>query len=221
MNEFWSIKLDVVKLLNVTTGVTLIGLIIFLSYGLTKFENPPSVSAIIALNRETTVSFAILVLLHGYSVMAYLVILSAYYGLNSWYFRGSVIACAAYIFALIVLSYLPLDRHTDPHDVVAAFAFFLAALSSIIHKPGFIVKKEYKEDIEILSVEVFFLIALAIFGSLFWFNNSMLSEYIFMGLLVIDKAFKIYVLQVVGLVQLSGAHIKYSFQVPQNVVTNF
>lgn len=221
MKELWYVTIDILKLINISTSVALLGLIILLSYGVGKFEEPPSVSKIIAYNRETTVSFTILVFVHGYSVIAYLIILSKYYDTSSLYFRVSCTSCVVYLFALVLLSYLPLDRHEDPHDVVAMIAFFFALFSSIIHRPGFIIKKEYKEDVEILTFEIIFLILVLIFGGLFWFNNSMVSEYFFMSLIVIDKTLKVYILERIGILKIKGSQLKYSFIVPETIVTGF
>ena len=185
-------------------------------------DNLPSISAIIAHSKAMTITFTMIVYIHSYSLYSYLVIMSQYLGTRSISFIITSMLCFLYIFFLIIVSYLPLTTNEMKHNIFAMAAFFTAILSVYLHKHTLIVYSlnDYpvmnsREGLLILS-EIFVLILLLVSGCLFWFNNSMWAEYLFIFLIIIDKQIKVMVLVGTNLLYLEGSYMLYTYYAPPN-----
>lgn len=208
----WEFKLPVRRMLTITTLITIWGYLGYLSYCFAVLdETTPSVSEMIAFSRGTTITFTLLVFIHAYGVCSYLVIISKYVGVGTRHFKVIAFSSFAYLVALIVVTYLPLDGHEDPHNVFAFLAFFFAILSSLVHRHGVLDVGPSFVEFPVVIIEVLFLVVVVICGALFWFVNSTVAEYVFMFLIIIDKEVKVAVLERFGLLLAEGSYLTYSY----------
>lgn len=224
----WQIKLYPKLMLDVYTYICIVSYLIFLIYCL-KYVPPhgdeidyPSVSAMIAYSRGTTLTFSLLVYIHIYAISNYLVIISEYLGISSWEFKVTTVFCTVYNIALIVVSYLPLTGYERMHNIFSITAFVAALLSVIIHRHVFSifpyhVAETNKEMILIFS-EVFFVLSILITGFLFWYYNMIWAEYIFIGLILLDKKLKVEILSKTQIIRIDNTFVRYAYFSPVNPI---
>jgi hypothetical protein len=55
-----------------------------------------------------------------------------------------------------------------------------------------------------------------IMGILFWMFDEIIAEYVLIALLLIDKYFKVTILEKSGLLNIEGASLRYSYYSPSN-----
>ena len=223
--RIWEIEVSPLSILTFTTVVTMIGYLVYLLFSIMVFENEdkklPSLSGMIAYSKGTTISFTLLVFVHGYGIMSYLVIASEYIGLQSRQFKCITFCCFGYLLSLILVSYLPLDGSEDPHNIFAVISFVFATLSVYLHKHTFIVDRWPYIDFHVserylIASELFLIITITIMGMLFWSFNVMVAEYVFIALLLVDKYLKVTILEKSGLMNIEGAKITYTYYSPKN-----
>lgn len=223
-NKIWELKLPVRMVLLGTTTVTVLGLIAYLTYALNTLEqSTPSVSRMIEYSKGTTITFTLLVFLHGYGVMSYLVIASEYIGLFTWHFYFVAFSCVAYLVSLVVVSYIPIDDETadvDTHSVFALSAFVFALLSSWLHRHSLLNYDLIREEWLLVVVEVVFILATTVCGFLFWFDENAIAEYSFIFLIAIDKEIKVRILQMTGLLNVNNSFLVYSYRTPPSLLND-
>lgn len=228
VSKVWTIEIKPITILSVSTVVTMIGFIIYLLFSIMVFEDAnkplPSLSGMIAYSQGTTISYTLLVFVHSYGTMAYLVIVSEYIGVESLQFRAIALCSFIYTMSLIMVSYLPLNGNENPHNVFALISFTFALLTVYLHKHTFIItvpgKMPYidfhvSERYLILS-EILMIVTVSIMGMLFWSFDIMVAEYIFIGLMLMDKFFKVTILEKSGLLNVKGAKLEYTYFSPSN-----
>ena len=223
--KIWEIEVSPLSILTFTTVVTMIGYFVYLLFSIMVFEDEnrdlPSLSGMIAYSKGTTISYTLLVFVHGYGLMSYLVIASEYIGLQTIQFRAIAASCFIYLLSLILVSYLPLDGSEDPHNVFAIISFVFATASVYLHKHTFVVDKwpyidfHVSERYLILS-EIMLMLTITIMGMLFWSFDIMVAEYVFIALLLVDKYIKVTILEKSGLMNIEGAKLTYTYYSPQN-----
>ena len=102
--KVWDQKVSPLFVLKWTTVINLGAYFIFMVYALVVFEDAnkalPSMSGMIAYSRGTTISFTLIVFLHGYTIMSYLVIASEYIGFRSNQFKFISISSFIYWMSL-------------------------------------------------------------------------------------------------------------------------
>jgi hypothetical protein len=223
--KIWEIEVSPLSILTFTTVVTMIGYVVYLLFSIMVFEDEnkalPSLSGMIAYSKGTTISFTLLVFVHGYGLMSYLVIASEYIGLQSRQFKVIAACCFGYLLSLILVSYLPLDGSEDPHNIFAVISFVFATLTVYLHKHTFVIDRwpyidfHVSERCLILS-EILLILTITIMGMLFWSFNIMIAEYVFIALLLVDKYIKVTILEKSGLMNIEGAKITYTYYSPKN-----
>lgn len=223
--KIWEIEVSPLSILTFSTVVTMISYFVYLLFSVMVFENEnkdlPSLSGMIAYSKGTTISYTLLVFVHGYGIMSYLVIASEYIGLQSMQFKAIAGSCFVYLLSLILVSYLPLDGSEDPHNIFAVISFVFATASVYLHKHTFVIDKwpyinfHVSERYLILS-EILLILTITIMGMLFWSFNIMVAEYVFIALLLIDKYIKVTILEKSGLMNIEGAKLTYTYYSPMN-----
>jgi hypothetical protein len=223
--KIWEIEFNPLSILTFSTVVTMMGFFVYLLFSITAFEEEkkdlPSLSGMIAYSNGTTISYTLLVFVHGYGIMSYLVIVSEYIGLQTLQFKFIAGSCFVYLLSLILVSYLPLDGSEDPHNIFAVISFVFATASVYLHKHTFIVDKwpyiDFHESEKYLILsEILLILTITIMGMLFWSFNIMVAEYVFIALLLIDKYIKVTILEKSGLLNIEGAKLTYTYYSPQN-----
>lgn len=223
--KIWEIEVNPFMILTFSTIVTMVGFLIYLIFCIMVFEDEnkslPSLSGMIAYSNGTTISFTLLVFAHGYGLMAYLVIVSEYIGLQSRQFKFISSCSIGYLLSLILVSYLPLDGSEDPHNIFAVISFVFATLTVYLHKHTFVISNwpyidfHVSERYLILS-EITLILSITIMGMLFWSFDIMVAEYVFIALLLVDKYLKVTILEKSGLLNINGAKITYTYYSPKN-----
>lgn len=223
--KIWEIQVSPLSILTFSTVVTMIGYLVYLLFCIMVFEHEdkilPSLSGMIAYSKGTTISFTLLVFVHGYGLMSYLVIVSEYIGLRSRQFKAIAFCSFGYLLSLILVSYLPLDGSEDPHNIFAVISFVFATLTVYLHKHTFVIDTWPYIDFHVserylVFSEVFIIVTNTIMGILFWSFNIMIAEYVFIALLLVDKFLKVTILEKSGLLNVEGAKIKYTYFSPKN-----
>lgn len=221
-DRIWEIKLPVRTVLLCTTMLVSFGYIGYLTYALlTLEERTPSISRIIEYSKGTTITFTLLVFIHGYGVMSYLVIASEYIGLMTWHFYLVAFSCLAYLASLVVVSYIPIDDSTadvDTHSVFALLAFGFALLSSWLHRHSILNYSLIKDEWPIVVVEVVFIVVTTTCGALFWFGGNMIAEYCFIFFIIVDKEIKVRLLAGTGLLNIKDSFLVYSYRTPPSLI---
>jgi hypothetical protein len=216
--DIWQVAVPVRVVLQVTTVVTLLGYVGYLAYSLTTLpQSTPSVSQMIEYSKGTTITFTLLVFVHGYGLMAYLVIVSEYIGLRTLHFKIVAACCVGYLAALVVVTYVPMDSEddkVDTHSVFALLAFGFALGSTWVHRHGIVDRALVAEEWSLLVVEVVFVVVVTLCGILFWAEENTVAEYIFIFLIIIDKEVKILMLQETGLLNVDDSYLIYTYRTP-------
>lgn len=228
VTKIWTIEISPITVLTFSTVTTMIGYLVYLLFSIMVFNDAnkplPSLSGMIAYSRGTTITYTLLVFVHGYGLMAYLVIVSEYIGIESLQFRAIATCSFIYLMSLVLVSYLPLDGHENPHNVFALISFTFALMTVYLHKHTFLITEPGRwpyidfhasEKILILS-EILMIMVVSIMGALFWSLNIMVAEYIFIALILMDKYFKVTILEKSGLLNVSGSKLEYSYYSPPN-----
>lgn len=223
--EVWTIRVSPFSILTFSTVVTAVGFIIYLIFSLMVFEDRdralPSLSGMIAYSRGTTISFTLLVFVHGYGTMSYLVIASEYVGLRSMHFKIILTCSIVYWISLILVSYLPVTVDENPHNIFARISFTFATLTVYLHKHSFITNRWPFIDFSVserylIASEVVMMTTIAVMGFLFWMYDVVVAEYVFIALILIDKLFKITILELSGLLVAEGSYLEYVYHSPPN-----
>lgn len=233
LRKIWTIEVAPMSILTLTTAVTMTAYLIYLLFSISVYDGHnilPSISWMIAYSRGTTITFTLLVFIHGYGLISYLVIASEYIGIVSYQFKAIAGSAFIYWLSLILVSYLPLDGHENPHDIFAVIGFTFALCTVYLHKHTFIIFKEesYIPILEFSKIdwflwlsEIFFIILISILGGLFWFMDIVIAEYFFFGLIIIDKYVKIRILVKSGLLNTDRAKLKYSYYSQTNNIQTY
>lgn len=221
--KIWQQKINPYLILKLTTFVNIIFYFSFLLHSFIAFEGEPfpSVSAMIGASRISTISYTIIVFVHGYTIMSYLVIASEYVGFYSIQFRFIFISSIIYWLSLIMVSYLPVKNVNEPHNIFAILAFMFSVSTVYLHKHTFLNTDEYVPyfmiiDRNIVVLEISIIILVSILGILFWVFHYTIAEYVFIFLLLCEKYFKINILISSGLLNIESAFLEYSYYSPSN-----
>lgn len=226
--KVWSQTVDPELILKWTTVINLGAYFIFMVYSLVVFEDEgnklPSMSGMIAYSRGTTISFTIIVFIHGYTIMSYLTIASEYIGFRSNQFKFIAGSCFIYWFSLILVSYLPLDAVENPHNIFAITGFVFSVFTVYLHKHTFVVTERGKwprldfgtTEKYLMMSEIVMIFTISILGILFWTNDLVIAEYVFIALILVDKYFKVYILEQSGLMNIENAYLEYRYFSPPN-----
>lgn len=230
--KIWMIEVKPSSILTLATIVTMTAYFIYLVFSIsiyTKEETDnvkslPSMSWMIAYSRGTTISFTLMVFVHGYGLMSYLVIVSEYIGILSYQFRAIAGCSFLYWLSLILVSYLPLDGNENPHNIFAVMGFTFALCTVYLHKHTFLVIKPGRwpyidlnvTDKFLVFTEVVLIISISVLGGLFWFMDIVIAEYVFIALILVDKYVKIRILEKSGLLCTDGAKLEYVYYSPPN-----
>lgn len=226
--KVWDQKVSPLFILKWTTVVNLGAYFIFMVYALVVFEDAnkalPSMSGMIAYSRGTTISFTLIVFLHGYTIMSYLVIASEYIGFRSNQFKFISISSFIYWMSLIMVSYLPLHTTKNPHNIFAIMGFIFSTFTVYLHKHTFIITEYGKwprlnfntTERYLMLMEIVMITSISILGILFWSLDMVIAEYTFVALILVDKFFKVYILEKSGLMNIDNAYLLYSYHSPPN-----
>lgn len=226
--KVWSKSVDPLFVLKVSTIFNLGTYFIFMLYALVVFEDEnkslPSMSGMISYSRGTTVSFTLMVLVHSYTLMSYLVIASEYIGFRSLQFKFISFSALIYWLSLIIVSYFPVNTTRNRHNVFALTAFTFSIFTVYLHKHTFLVTDKGKwprldfntTEKSLMLSEISMIIIVSILGILFWTLDMVIAEYVFVALIIIDKYFKVYILEQSGLMNIDNAYLEYSYYSPPN-----
>jgi hypothetical protein len=210
--------------LLIMTSITFAGYIAYLLYAIVVFDNIdkklPSMSGMIAYSRGTTITFTLLVFVHSYAVWSYIVIISEYIGVDSYQFMAIAVSSVIYLTSLIVLTYLPLDGNENPHNIFALTGFIFALMTSLLHKHSFIKNGPGgwptlsidSTERPLVVIELVMITIILVSGILFWTQDMVIAEYVFIGLILLDKEIKVNMLLKYELINLDNAFIKYSYR---------
>jgi len=221
LETVWEFKISPSQVLMATTLVTILLYILYLVYAINIIDEQslPSLSHIIAYSRGTTITYTIILFIHGYSVSSYLVIASEYIGIQSPQFFFIAFSSCMYLICLLLISYLPLTEVRDTHNIFAILAFIFALFSILLHRN--VPNGDYGPETWLLLIEGSILFTVLLLGIFFWFNNSMLCEYIFVGFVIVDKYIKVLMLEVSGLLDIDDSYIQYKLMsVPNRPTTD-
>jgi hypothetical protein len=227
--KVWAIRISPLSILTFSTVVSTVGFIIYLIFSMSVVRGDattlPSLSGMIAYSRGTTISFTLMVFVHGYGVMAYLVIASEYVGLQSLHFKVIATCSLVYWMSLILVSYLPITTDENPHNIFAVTSFTFATLTVYLHKHSFVISRWPYIDFSVsekylIASEIVMISTVSVMGILFWQYDVMVAEYIFLALIIIDKFFKVTILEKSGLMKLGGSFIEYTYFSPPNHAYN-
>ena len=219
-NKKWTIEVKPMTILEVSTLISFIGYIVFLSYsiGVAQYTSFPSLSAMIAHSRFATISYTFLVFIHGYGVFAYLIIISGYIGKTSRHFMLISSSAFLYLSSLIVVSYLPIQEDdVDPHNWFAFASFGFALLTVVVHKHTFInfnrrCPIDFRSTERVLvASELFIIVTSIVMAILFWQTDIIPTEYVFIALLILDKYLKVLILNKSELINLDVSILEYSY----------
>ena len=226
--KVWSQQVDPEFVLRFTTILNLGTYFIFMIYSLVVFEDEnkalPSMSGMISYSRGTTVSFTLMVFIHGYTIMSYLVIASEYIGFRSNQFKFISISALIYWMSLILVSYFPINATRNPHNIFAITGFVFSIFTVYLHKHTFVVTEPGKwprldfntTERYLMLAEITMIIVVSILGILFWSLDMVIAEYVFVALILVDKYFKVYILQQSGLMNIENAYLEYRYFSPPN-----
>lgn len=226
--KVWDQKVNPLFILKFSTIFCLGAYFIFMLYALVVFEDEnrtlPSLSGMISYSRGTTVSFTLIVLVHSYTLTSYLVIASEYIGFRSIQFKFISASALIYWLSLIIVSYFPLDTTRNRHNVFALIAFTFSIFTVYLHKHTFLVTEVGKwprldfntTEKTLMLAEVMMILVVSILGILFWTLDIVVAEYFFIALIIIDKYFKVYILEQSGLMVIERAYLEYSYYSPPN-----
>jgi hypothetical protein len=227
--KIWTIQVVPTSVLTLTTVVTMTSYFIYLVFAISVYDGTggvlPSISWMIAYSRGTTITFTLLVFVHGYALISYLVIISEYIGIMTFQFKAIAGSSFLYWLSLILVSYLPLDGNENPHNLFAVMGFSFALFTVYLHKHTFITIDDKfciphldfsNTDKLLVLSEIAMIVTISILGALFWFMNIVIAEYIFIGLLLIDKYVKITILKKSGLLNTKSARLEYVYFSPPN-----
>lgn len=233
LQKIWTIEVGPTSILTLATVVTMTAYFIYLVFSISVYDGNntlPSMSWMIAYSRGTTITFTLMVFIHGYGLISYLVIASEYIGILSYQFRAIAGSAFLYWLSLILVSYLPLDGHENPHNIFAVMGFVFALCTVYLHKHTFITIREdsyiprldfSKTDWPLWLSEILLIITISILGGIFWFMDIVVAEYLFVGLILIDKYVKIRILEKSGLLNTDGAKLEYTYYSPTNNVQTY
>lgn len=225
LNKIWKISISPSTVLTVTTLVTLTAYFIYIVFSISVYKDKggtlPSMSWMIAYSRGTTITFTLMVFVHGYALLSYLVIASEYIGINSYQFKAIAGSSFLYWLSLILVSYLPLDGSENPHNVFAVMGFTFAIFTVFLHKHTFITGRWPYVDFAVndrllMASEISLIVIISVLGGLFWFLDYVIAEYVFVGLILADKYVKIRILEKSGLLNTEGAKLEYVYYSPLN-----
>jgi hypothetical protein len=229
--KVWTIEVKPSSILTLSTVVTMTAYFVYLVFSITIYTKEvdsakalPSMSWMIAYSRGTTISFTLMVFVHGYGLMSYLIIVSEYIGILSYQFRAIAGSAFLYWLSLILVSYLPLDGNENPHNVFAVMGFTFALCTVYMHKHTFLVVKHGQWpyiDLDVTNkmlaiYELVLIIIISALGGLFWFMDVVIAEYVFIALILVDKYVKIRILEKSGLLNTDGAKLEYVYYSPPN-----
>jgi hypothetical protein len=226
----WNVKVYPKFLLTFYTFITTGGYCLFLLYCLQHVPphgeemDYPSVSAMIAFSRGTTLTFSLLVYCHTYAISNYLVLISEYLNVTSYQFYAVSLFCIIYNVALIVVTYLPLTGYETAHNTFSMIAFFAALFSVFLHRhafwvwPSLTIEKCTNTEFFLILTEFVFIAIICVTGFMFWFHDITWAEYIFIGLILIDKEVKIDILRWTKLIRTNNSYVQYSFYSPKNPI---
>lgn len=226
--KIWTIEINPLTILKFTTVTTMVGYLVYLIFSINVFEDQnkglPSLSRMIAYSRGTTITFTLLVFVHGYGIMSYLIIASEYIGLESTQFRILSMSSFIYLLSLVLVSYLPLTGAENPHNIFAVISFTFAVFTVYLHKHSFVVNEPgrwpyinfHKSERYLILSELMMILVITIMGMLFWTFDNVVAEYIFIALILVDKYFKVAILESGGLMKLEGATLQYTYNSPKN-----
>lgn len=226
--KVWDQRISPEFVLKWTTVFTLGAYFIFMIFSLVVFEDEnkslPSMSGMIGYSRGTTISFTIVVFVHGYSIMSYLIIASEYIGFRSLQFKFLSMSAFMYWFSLIMVSYLPLNAVKNPHNIFAVTGFVFSIFTVYLHKHTFLITQPGKwpridfhtTERYLMLSEITMIIVISILGILFWTNDLVIAEYVFIPLILVEKYFKVYILEQSGLMNIDGAYLEYRYFSPPN-----
>lgn len=188
-----------VKLPLILYGSTVFSLFL-LTVLMLASESSPSLSSLISSTPAAGITFTIILFVHSYGVFAYLITVSDYYSGHASY---SLMwwTCVAYMCLLVVISYLPTDRFSDPHSAVAILTFVVALCSVVSGAMSF-------HPAHIIDI----LIALVVLvsGAVFFWSGNAIAEYFMLAVLLSDKLIKIRVLEWYDLIDTSVAQLEYN-----------
>jgi len=220
--QIWERPISVYWVLDVGTAVSVAGYLVLLLYFLLGVQHQDgtfghTVSDMIAYNKGTTVTAALLIFAHSYVLTAYLVLISDYIHYSGAHFKIIAVASYTYIAALVVMTYLPVHSDENPHNVFAGISSGFALISTWAHKNSFY--HGAKVDAAVLFADMVVLAAMTTAAALFWFNDSNAAEYVFILIVLLDKKFKLLILERGGFADdLRNAALRYSFWVPPRQV---
>lgn len=208
-NTVWNFEFSPLDVLRFTTFLNLTLYLVFFLFAMWEehVEKYPSMSWMIAYSSGTTASFTIMVFIHGYTISSYLVIASGYIGYRSQQFKAIAVSSFVYWLSLIMITYMPLSRDENPHNIAALVAFFSATASVYLHRQT--------NDLDLLLLtELMTIVIVTLLGVLFWFFDKTVAEYIFIPIIMVDKYLKVSVMQRLGLIDLSDSKVRYSYITP-------
>jgi hypothetical protein len=226
--KVWDQRIHPELILKWTTVFNLGAYFIFIVYAFIVFEdeteNLPSMSGMIAYSKGTTISFTIIVFIHGYTIMSYLVIASEYVGFRSNQFKFISVSSFLYWVSLIMISYLPLDAAKHPHNIFAITGFIFSIFTVYLHKHTFLITEFgkwprfnfYTTEKYLMLIEVSMIIIISILGILYWSLDIVVAEYVFVALILLDKYLKVYILEQSGLMNIDNAYLEYRYFSPPN-----
>lgn len=204
----WRTTLKPRVFLRGATACTFIVFLTFLFIGVGLDDEAPSISAMVAKSREMTLTFTLMVYLHSYAAMAYLILLSRYVEADSTQYRTIALLVRVYLGALVLLCYVPIEVSATAHHAVAFVAFSCAAASGIFTKHSFF---SGIRDRRVVCVEIAVVVTIAVTACTFWATGNVWAEYVLVGVVIMDKELKIVALERTGLVVLSDSYVQYSF----------
>lgn len=156
--------------------------------------------------------------------MSYLVIASEYIGFRSNQFKFITVSSFIYWMSLIMVSYLPLDATKNPHNIFAITGFVFSIFTVYLHKHTFLITEFGKwprldfhtTEKYLMLIELSMIIIISILGILFWSLDMVVAEYVFIALILLDKYFKVYILEQSGLMNIDNAYMEYRYFSPAN-----
>lgn len=176
-----------------------------------------TISELLIEFRWFSITYTIVVFIHSYAVLAYLICVSDYIGVQSREFMALCACCVIYLGCLVVVGYVPVSREEELHNFFAIMAFIFAILSSLLHKFG---SSQHGEQ-SLAIYEACLIGALILAGALFWSLGDASAEYVLVGIILMEKHMKLELLDRYEILHSKRGWIVYSFNVETGQASPF
>lgn len=201
----WKVRISTERALRMSTLITLLGFFCYVVYGFIVVGDRSfvTVSDILAYSRGTAITFSLLVLLHGYTLYIYLVVISGVLGPDTLRMRFTFTVVLVYWISLLVITYLPVTHDDDFHGAFAFTILVSGLLSMLTQEHAMCILDDPQK--QLVFTEVFSILFILGAALLFWYGEVIVAEYIVFCVFIVEKYLKLQLLCAAGLIELGDS----------------